>query len=258
MAEKIPTVIVTGASKGIGRAACIKLLEAGANVVGFARSQNELQSLQDECAGSATKGRFVYVAGDITDRAACSQVVEKAVSEFKSIDALVNNAAIIDPLKKLSEVSKEEMHHHLDVNLYSVLELTQLALPYLNQTHGRVINVSSGSAINPLIAWGPYCVSKAALNMLTANIALEEPNVTFLALRPGVVDTELQHIIRTSGEKNMSPKDHEKFVGLKTGSKLLSASVPGQVICNLALRLDHSMTGKFFSWDSPELESYRS
>ncbi|OMJ19092.1 putative oxidoreductase [Smittium culicis] len=253
-AQKV--VLVTGASRGIGRATCIELIKQGANVVGFARNAKELEDLSVECSKISDSAKLEYFVGDITSNESCDKYVEYSIQKFGRIDALVNNAGTLDPLKKLSEISKQDHMRHFDINFFSLLYLTQKALPYLTKTEGRVINISSGAATNAYYSWGAYCNSKAALNMLTSCLAIEEPAVTFLALRPGVVDTNMQTTIRASGDA-MKPQDLAKFVELHETNKLLDPKVPGSVIANTSLRLQKDLSGKFFSWDSPELESYR-
>ncbi|OLY85371.1 putative oxidoreductase [Smittium mucronatum] len=253
----LKSIIVTGASRGIGKATCAELLKQGANVTGFARNEKELSDLSREFENYAINGaKFEYFVGDITDESACRGLIEFSLSKFGKIDGLVNNAGTLDPLKKMSEITKDEFKLHFDVNFFSVLYLTQQALPYLSKTHGRVINISSGAATYPYYSWGAYCNSKAALNMMTACLALEEPSVTFLSLRPGVVDTAMQSKIRSSGD-SMRPQDLSKFVDLHATNKLLDPKVPGSVIANTSLRLEKDLSGKFLSWDSTELSEYR-
>ncbi|PVU99792.1 hypothetical protein BB560_005439 [Smittium megazygosporum] len=257
MVSNNKTVIVTGASKGIGRAACVQLIKANANVVGIARSEPDLESLVQECKEIDGTGRFVYVVGDVTEQGTCKALVDKAVSEFGGIDGLVNNAATLFPLGVLSTLPKEQVRKHFDINLVSILQLTQLALPYLRKSKGRVVNISSGSAVRPMYSSGLYTTSKYALNMLTANMALEEPDIAFIALRPGVVDTDMHTFAREKGMNYLTPEDYALFVSLKTESKLLPPSVPGKVICNLALYLDNSLSGQFLGLDSEELAPYK-
>ncbi|PVU85479.1 hypothetical protein BB559_006989 [Furculomyces boomerangus] len=256
MASANPVAIVTGASKGIGKAACVYLAKLGYNVVGFARSEPELISVGKECQAENPSTQYAYYAGDVSNNSDCDSTVALAMEKFGRIDALVNNAAILDPLDELSKISKEDLARHFDVNLFSVLYLTQITLPELIKAKGKVINVSSGSATGFLKTWGAYCCSKAALNMMTTGFAAEVPEVTFLALRPGVVDTNLQTQIRSVGHL-MKPEDHQRFVSFKENGVLLHPNTPGSIIANLCKRLDHSLSGQFLSWDSAELAAYR-
>ncbi|PVU99833.1 hypothetical protein BB559_000376 [Furculomyces boomerangus] len=256
MTSANPVAIVTGASKGIGKATCISLAKLGFNVVGFARSELELKAVGKECETANPSTQFAYYSGDVSNNSDCDSTVELATKKFGRIDALVNNAAILDPAGDLTKISKADLARHFDVNLFSVLYLTQVALPELIKLKGKVINISSGSATTFLNTWGAYCCSKASLNMMTTGFATEVPEVTFLALRPGAVDTDMQVQIRASGHL-MRPEDLKMFVSFKENGILIHPNIPASVIANLCLKLDHNLSGKFFSWDSPELAAYR-
>ena len=94
-------------------------------------------------------------------------------------------------------------------------------------------------------SWGPYGASKAALNHLAMTLAAEEPKITTISIRPGVVDTEMQRNIRETYKEHMDPKDMEKFNGLHKTGKLLKPEQPGQVIANLALNGAMELSGQF-------------
>ena len=122
--------------------------------------------------------------------------------------------------------------------------LIKPALPYLRQTHGRIILTSSGAATGVYSTWGAYGSSKAALNHLAATLAVEEPDITSISIRPGVVDTEMQVEVR--GHNNvMDSKDAEKFKSLHEEGKLLRPDQPGNVIGRLVLNAGNELSGKF-------------
>lgn len=145
----------------------------------------------------------------------------------------------------------------MDVNLFGCIALLQKALPHLRTNEGRFILVSSGAAIKPYQGWLPYCVSKSACNMLVAGLGLEEQKVISIALRPGVVDTEMQTLIRESGRGAMGDASHDRFVELKETGKLLPPEVPGHVIAKLALGAPKELSGQFISWDDGRLAAYQ-
>lgn len=95
------------------------------------------------------------------------------------------------------------------------------------------------------------------LNHLAATLAVEEPDVTTVSVRPGVVDTEMQRAIREEHNKAMSASDQEKFQGLHKQGKLVRPEQPGGVIANLAVRGEKGLSGKFLSWDDASLNAYR-
>ncbi|OMH86212.1 putative oxidoreductase [Zancudomyces culisetae] len=251
-------VIVTGASRGIGKAVCEELIKFGAIVIGFARSKEDLDQLSSKCNLYARELKFIPFIGDITSEQDCKSVVKMAKSKFGRIDALVNNAGTLEPVGTLVNISKQELIKAFDVNLFSVFYLTQLVLPELRKNkEGVVVNVSSGASTKHLQGWGAYCASKASLNMLTQGFASEEPDVTFIALRPGVVDTDMQTRIRASGDI-MKPEEFVRFTDLKENKQLLSPNIPGYIIAKLALYAEHSLSGEFLSYDSEMLSKYLS
>jgi NAD(P)-dependent dehydrogenase (short-subunit alcohol dehydrogenase family) len=118
------------------------------------------------------------------------------------------------------------------------------ALPSLRQTHGRIILTSSGAAAGAYSTWGAYGSSKAALNHLAMTLAVEEPDVSTIAVRPGAVDTEMQAEIR--GHKGvMDEKDTEKYKTLYEEGKLLRPEQPGNVMGRLAVGAGRELSGKF-------------
>lgn len=105
--------------------------------------------------------------------------------------------------------------------------------------------------------WGPYGASKAVLNHLALTLSVEEPDITTISVRPGVVDTEMQREIRDVHLEHMSAKDAEKFKGLKEGGKLLRPEQPGHAIARLAVEEDvkgKGLSGKFVNWDDEALK----
>lgn len=121
----------------------------------------------------------------------------------------------------------------------------QEALPLLRSSKGRIIFTSSGAAQNAYSSWGAYGATKAALNHLTMTLKNEEPEVTTVAIRPGVVDTAMQKDIREVFLKNMDKSDQQKFLGAKVDGKLLPPEKPGKVIAELALEAKKDLSGLF-------------
>lgn len=112
----------------------------------------------------------------------------------------------------------------------------QPALPALRKSRGTIILTSSGAAASAYSTWGAYGSSKAAMNHLALTLAVEEPTITTLSIRPGVVDTDMQALIRTK-ESIMDAKDMEKFKGLFAGGKLVKAEDVGGVMARISVGL---------------------
>ena len=120
----------------------------------------------------------------------------------------------------------------------------QPALPALRSSKGRVVLTSSGASSNTYSTWGTYGSSKAALNHLTGTLATEEPDITVVSVRPGVVDTDMQVEVR-GNHAVMDGKDAEKFKSLHEEGKLLKPEQPGNVMARLAVGAEKELSGKF-------------
>ncbi len=138
------TIIITGASRGLGLAIAQDAATLGANVVMFARSADllaqEAQYIRD--AGGAA----LAVPGDISQLADCQHLVEKTMSNFGRIDSIVHNAGVLEPIAPIAEADPALWQQNLMINLLGPMMLSQAALPYLRQNRGRVIHVSSGAS----------------------------------------------------------------------------------------------------------------
>jgi short-subunit dehydrogenase len=156
------TVIVTGASSGIGAATARLLHQAGAHPVLAARRGDRLQSLSRELNGE------LAVPTDVTDRAAIHRLVKATLDRYKRIDGLVNNAGV-SLYGRLDELDLDEFTRVLYLNVVSVVAMTQAVLPAMRaQRSGRIVNISSGTTRMVLPGVGGYAATKSALNMLTS------------------------------------------------------------------------------------------
>lgn len=246
-------IIVTGASRGLGAATARLVAGLGAAVVLNGRDLEALNQVAHSIQPPA--GPVLVVLGDISRLQSCQEIVRQTVASFGRIDGLVNNAGIVEPIASLAEGDPADWERNLAVNLLGPMMLTQAALPFLRASHGRVINVSSGAAVNPVAGWGGYCAAKGGLNQFNRVLAVEEPEVTAIAFRPGVVDTEMQAQIRRSGEAGMPASEHARFVGYYESGQLLPPEKPGLALAVLVLRAPHEWSGQFVAWDSPEVQS---
>ncbi|KAI1315305.1 hypothetical protein EDD11_000966 [Mortierella claussenii] len=255
-----PTLIVTGASRGIGRSiVLIAIQKFNANVIGVARSKDALHELSHHIENELQlKDRFKFVVGDLTADSTSKETVELAKKAWSGrIDGLVLNAGVIDPLGAIADTSVQDWKQAFDINFFSILALVQHALPALRESKGRVIFVSSGAAIHTRHAWGAYCTSKAALKMFGETLAGEEPELTSISINPGVVDTEMQSVIRTKGENTMTPEQHIRFVDLHSSKSLLRPEQPGHVIASLAVKASQSISGQSLIWDEKALKDHQ-
>jgi NAD(P)-dependent dehydrogenase (short-subunit alcohol dehydrogenase family) len=246
------TVIITGASRGLGAAIARQAAALGADLVLAARSEADLARVAADVRRIGRQA--LVVPGDLADPAACRALVDRAAGHFGAIDALVNNAGVLEPVGPIAEADPAGWERNLAVNLRAPMILTQAALPYLIARRGRVIHVSSGAAESAIAGWAAYCVAKAGLNHFSRVLATEEPEVTSIAVRPGVVDTEMQAVIRERGAAGMVAADHARFVRYHETGELLPPERPGRALAALALFAPAEWGGEFMRWDDERVQ----
>ncbi|MFE8987558.1 SDR family NAD(P)-dependent oxidoreductase [Streptomyces collinus] len=187
----MPVAIITGASKGLGRALAEALAGRGWDLVLDARGA---QALADTAGVVSAHGtRVSALPGDVTDAAHRTELVS-AARRLGGVDLLVHNASALgaEPLVRLEELSLEGLRRALEVNLVAGLGLVQEALPLLRTSRaGTVVAVSSDAAAEAYETWGGYGASKAALDHLVAVLAVEEPGLRVWAVDPGDMATDL-------------------------------------------------------------------
>ncbi|KAK5107797.1 hypothetical protein LTR62_000665 [Meristemomyces frigidus] len=246
------TIILTGASRGIGHAIALNLLKKSHNLVLLARTEAPLRKLEERYSK-----QVAVLTGDLADFSFGEKAVKLAVQKFGSIDGVIVNHGVLDPVKRVGDSTVEEWRKAFDVNFFSAVGLTQAALPELRKSRGCIVLVSSGAASNAYVTWGAYGSAKAALNHLAATLGSEEKDVTTLSIRPGVVDTEMQREIREVHHERMETKDKQKFAELKSSGSLLKPEQPGDVVAACVVAPPRDLSGKFMSWDGEELQAYR-
>jgi NAD(P)-dependent dehydrogenase (short-subunit alcohol dehydrogenase family) len=176
-----PTALITGASRGLGRALAGALAARGWRLVVDARAPGSL--------AAALPGAIV-LAGDVTDpghRAALAAAVDGP------LDLLVNNASDLgpSPLPALADYPLTELRRVYETNVVAPLAVIQQLAPRLRPAGGTVLNISSDAAVEPYPGWGGYGSAKAALDQLTAILAAEEPGLQVYAVDPGDMRTDM-------------------------------------------------------------------
>lgn len=198
-------IIVTGAGRGIGAAAAAALAEAGATLVLTARTVAQTDSV----AGALTSrgGTALSLPCDVSDWNAVQRLTETTLERCGRIDALVNNAGVIEPIARIAESDPAAWARNIEINLIGAYNVIRAVLPpMMARGGGTIVNVSSGAAHNPLEGWSAYCSGKAALAMLTRSIALEygSQGIRVFGFQPGTTDTDMQVVIRASGVNPIS------------------------------------------------------
>jgi NAD(P)-dependent dehydrogenase (short-subunit alcohol dehydrogenase family) len=189
MTQSTPVALVTGASRGLGRALAAELLRRDWRVVVDGRDPVQLVRA---VAAMPARRSVVAVPGDVTD-AAHRRLLAEAVAREGGLDLLVNNASVLgpSPRPRLAEHPLEDLAYVYAVNAVAPLGLVQLVLPHLEPRGGRVINVSSDAAVEAYDGWGGYGSAKAALDRITAVLAQEHPRLRIYAFDPGDMATDM-------------------------------------------------------------------
>jgi NADP-dependent 3-hydroxy acid dehydrogenase YdfG len=184
------TILITGASSGIGEATARELAPSGANLFLGARRTDRLSALAEELGERAG-----WCALDVTDATSFDAFVDAAGERFGRIDALVNNAGVM-PLSPLASLRRDEWKRMIDVNVHGVLNGIASVLPrFMAQRDGHVINVASIAAHMVVPTAAVYCGTKHAVKAITEGLRLERDEIRATLISPGVVATELGHDI---------------------------------------------------------------
>lgn len=203
MQEK--TILITGASSGIGKASALLFAENGWNVVAVGRNQRDLATLRDEAQDK--NGSIKIQPADLLETTQIERVISDTLVSFNRIDALLNAAGIILN-GTIENTTPDDWDKMMNINLRVVFIMMQKCVPHLEKTKGNIVNVSSVAGIRSFPNILGYCVSKAAIDQLTRCSALElaPKEIRVNAVNPGVVVTNLHK------RGGMADQDYENFL----------------------------------------------
>ena len=181
--------LITGASRGLGRALARHLAGEGWALVLDARGAPALEAVAAELG---TRAPVRAIAGDVADPAHRAALVA-AAEELGGVDVLINNASVLGPSPQpsIADYPLDALDAVYRVNVVAPVALTQAALPSLRRRHGAVVNVTSDAAVEPYEGWGGYGSSKAALDQVSNVLGAEEPDVRVYAFDPGDMRTQM-------------------------------------------------------------------
>jgi NAD(P)-dependent dehydrogenase (short-subunit alcohol dehydrogenase family) len=240
-------ILITGATRGLGRAVAILLDGLGHETLLTGRDENELARLQRQLSHAVCEPM------DLADPLAARALVRLAVERLGGLDGLVNNAGTIDPIAPLGQADPASWARAIEVNLTSPALLIGEAVAELSRCQGRIVNVSTGAALKPVPGWSAYCASKAGLLHLTSVIAAEYPDIACFSLRPGVIDTAMQTAIRQS--RGMREADLQRFQDLHQQGGLEPPEVPGRAAAWLVLHGPLERSGQLIEYTDAEVSA---
>jgi NAD(P)-dependent dehydrogenase (short-subunit alcohol dehydrogenase family) len=181
-------IVITGATRGLGRALVREFIEKGHTIIGCGRSIEQVQVLSD-----TYKEPHCFESVDVSDENQVRNWHRHTLENYGSPDLLINNAALMNRKAKLWELNAEEFNQVIDVNIKGVATVIRHFLPAMvARKKGIIINLSSGwgRSVSPGVA--PYCASKFAIEGLTKSLAEELPSgMAAIPLNPGIVDTDM-------------------------------------------------------------------
>jgi NAD(P)-dependent dehydrogenase (short-subunit alcohol dehydrogenase family) len=239
------TLIVTGASLGIGRALALELAQKGVNVVLNARHAGPLDEVAMEC--EKFRVRAESVAGDVAASKTAAELVEVAlaVGEFHGF---IHAAGVLWPGPLVWELSETQFRQVFESSVYGSFQLVRHAVPKLLARGGGVaVFFGSGAAERQARGLGAYCAAKAAEEHLARQLAVEAPDVVSFIYRPGVVETRMQQQARTA-EGGAGEEVREFFQSMKDKQALISPERAARALVRILSDTPHRFHGGIAKW----------
>jgi len=216
---KDKNALITGAGKGIGKAIALALAKEGVNVILLARTQDEIENVAAKARSLRVKA--IAITADVADINSVNAAVEKALSEFKTIDILINNAGIA-AFGNFLELEPNDWERIIQVNLMGTYYVTRAILPnMIERKTGDIINISSTAGLNGNALTSAYSASKFAVLGLTDSLMQEvrKHNIRVTALTPSTVATDL------AKELNLTDGNPEKVMQSEDVAELIIAQL---------------------------------
>jgi short-subunit dehydrogenase len=242
------SVIVTGASSGIGKYTVLKLAESGYQVFGLARSYDKLANILS--SGKLSKDLYIPIEFDITNPETFDDILNDIISKTKenTIYGLVNNAGYVEP-GAVEDITMNNLRKQFETNFFGLLGFTKKVLPLMMiQRNGvglgvgaaRIVNVSSLAGLISLPLIGAYSAAKHALEAISDALRMElwDTNIKIITINPGVIETNIYDILKTKVDDIIANNKHSRFIGsynkyfIKRNYAGLKPNVVANVICN--------------------------
>ncbi|WP_243387702.1 (S)-benzoin forming benzil reductase [Bacillus kexueae] len=200
--------IITGISKGLGEALVREVMKTDAVIIGISRNENK--ALKEEAKKYNTP--YHFVEGDLAKvdmlNALFQRVIEKVDLASASSITFIQNAGVVEPIKRVGKMDEEQLTTSVHVNYLAPMMLANAFANWTQSFNGKktVVHVTSGAANRPMHGWSAYGSTKAGLDLFTKSFALEQENeenpIQVIGFSPGIMDTSMQETIRSSDQEN--------------------------------------------------------
>ncbi len=251
-------VLLTGASRGIGKSTAISLAQQSkvTHIILVSRKSEDLKVVEREIKSKNENIIVKTVEADLNDPTAPSKII-KEVESIGQLNLLINNAAygaaerIADIKASGEDFANSNLHRVFQINALSLIQLSSLAIPYLRQTKGTMVSISSGAAKSKITGLAVYSITKTVVNEFTEYLALEEKDITVVALNPGLVDTDMAASSRESDgiidDKFLSWMKQQKESG-----QINKPEVVGRRIAEFSVLASKDWSGKYADVNTDE------
>src|SRR5690625_21303 len=243
--------IVTGVSRGLGKYIAKGMLSSNIHVYGTSRSENKL--LKD--VAKKQNVDYTFFPADLSSTKDVQQLIDQIKEKLdrKKLACLyvINNAAIVSPVRRSENILPEELQSHFQINVMTPMMLLNSFVKEAMEKDFPIIgvNISSGAAERPISSWGPYCSAKASIEMYTKTFALEQDerktDNKIIAFSPGIMDTAMQEEIRSTPEKHFS--NVEKFRQYKQTNKLIQPQRVANILISILNSPKTIYNGKIYN-----------
>ena len=240
------SILITGGGRGLGRSIAVAAAREGASVTILSRTVEELKQVEDRIHNEG--GTCYSIVADVSDPRAVHHAVEQAIQQYKTIDVLVNNAAVIGPVRFMEDTDNGAWEKTMGINLNGAFFFCREVVPImLNKGGGKIISIFSGLGRMHFPRFCAYSVSKAGIIQLTRSLSseLKDGNIQVNAVDPGVMDTTMQDEIRALGPSVLGEEVYRNFSAYKEQGHLRDPREVAHLVVYLASQKSDHLSGHF-------------